>query len=248
MGDKVPHNGEPYRKTVLKSLVPAGAESLLDVGSGPINPGYAYSECARSITCIDWNMKVFAEVGPHLRCIEGDFTAHDFGGERFDVVILGDVFEHIPVSKETAFVEKLVSLMKPGGCACISVPHAGDYAFLDPYQVKPRLQRALRKVGLYHNEFNGCCDVTKGHKHYTLDQLCSAFRPLVCEEVVYWGYLFDPLVNWADALRGKIGFAPFYGYLTSRHQKELTRRFGEKSYNLGVRFRLDARPDVVGRN
>ncbi|WP_237712418.1 class I SAM-dependent methyltransferase [Pedosphaera parvula] len=58
--------------------------------------------------------------------IRGDFLAHDFGNQKFDVISFWAVMEHL--SEPKRFLEKAVSILKPGGLCIILVPNMQSLA------------------------------------------------------------------------------------------------------------------------
>jgi 2-polyprenyl-3-methyl-5-hydroxy-6-metoxy-1,4-benzoquinol methylase len=224
------------RTSIIRSLLPERPARLLDVGCGPITADYPFADKAQSVTCIDWNLKAPNMLPANVECVNADFTAIDLAPEAYDSVIAADVFEHILLEQEPLFVSKCVAALRSGGSMVISVPHSGTFACLDPYQVKPTIQRTLSYFGLYKPVHNGCCDIRKGHKHYSLEELASKFSPLQVSKVVYFGYVFDPLFSWAVALsRGSRRF-PGISWLQKGLRKELDHDFGPHSFNIAVSF------------
>jgi 2-polyprenyl-3-methyl-5-hydroxy-6-metoxy-1,4-benzoquinol methylase len=224
------------RTSIICSLLPERPERLLDVGCGPINSDYPYAEKARHVTCIDWSLRASNAVPSNVECLNADFTQIDLAPDAYDSVIAADVFEHILLEQEPLFVSKCVSVLKPGGHMIISVPHRGTFACLDPYQVKPTIQRILRWLGMYKSVHNGSCDIRKGHKHYSLEELAAAFRPLRVSQVIYFGYLFEPLLNWAIALSTGRDRLPGLSWLERGRHRELDRDYGRRSFNIVVSF------------
>jgi SAM-dependent methyltransferase len=224
------------RTSIICSLLPEHPERLLDVGCGPIDCNYPYAGKARHVTCIDWSPRSNNSVPSNVECVNADFTQIDLAQDAYDFVIAADVFEHILLEQERLFVSKCVSVLKPGGSMIISVPHRGTFACLDPYQVKPTIHRILRWLGMYEGVHNGCCDIRKGHKHYSLEELAAAFLPLRVSRVVYFGYFFDPLVNWAFALSTGRGRLPGSSWLERGRHRELNRDYGRRSFNIVVSF------------
>jgi SAM-dependent methyltransferase len=94
-----------------------------------------------------------------------------------DVAVMHDVLEHI--DSEAAAVERLASLVRPGGLAVVSVP-------------------ALESLFGYHDE-------QLGHfRRYTRTTLQRALRPhFDIETVRYFGMSMVPVAFWFSRLRGK---------------------------------------------
>jgi 2-polyprenyl-3-methyl-5-hydroxy-6-metoxy-1,4-benzoquinol methylase len=224
-----------YRKSLIRSLIPTKVARLLDVGSGPIFPDYVYADRAKSITCVDWNMVKIGDVPGHIETLSGDFVNLDLPRD-FDAVVAADVFEHILIEDEEAFIAKCVSSLKPGGKLIVSVPHRGTFAWLDPYEVKPLLHRILARFDLVKGVHNGSCDIRKGHKHYRVDELRECFSRLTFEQVRYFGYLFDPLLTWAYAVFGEQSRNPLVKWLERRAEAEFQRSYGTKAFNMIVVF------------
>jgi 2-polyprenyl-3-methyl-5-hydroxy-6-metoxy-1,4-benzoquinol methylase len=224
------------RTSIIRSLLPEYSERLLDVGCGPISSEYAYADKASRVTCIDWKLKTSGAIPPNVECRDGDFTSMDLAPNAYDSIIAADVFEHVQLEHEPLFVNKCALLLKPGGTVVISVPHQGTFAFLDPYQVKPAIYRTLAQLHLYKAAHNGFCDIRKGHKHYSLQELVDRFSPLRLSQVVYFGYVFDPLHTWAVALSGGSRRIPGTSMLEQARWKELNHDYGERSFNVAVSF------------
>ena len=224
------------RTAVIHSLLPERPARLLDVGCGPITSDYPFADKAQQVTCVDWNLKTPSSLPSHVECLCADFTSMELPPESYDSVIAADVFEHILLEQESVFVDKCVSALRPGGSMIISVPHRGTFACLDPYQVKPAIHRILSHLRLYKGVHNGFCDIRKGHKHYSLEELKEKFSALTVSQVVYFGYLFDPLVSWAIALSRGTGKIPGFSWLQRALSRELDRDYGARSFNIVVSF------------
>jgi 2-polyprenyl-3-methyl-5-hydroxy-6-metoxy-1,4-benzoquinol methylase len=217
-------------------MLPEHSERLLDVGCGPLTSDYPYADKALRVTCVDWKLKTSGSLPSNIECLGGDFTSMDLEPNTYDSIVAADVFEHVLLEQEPLFVRKCVSSLRPGGNMVISVPHQGTFACLDPYRVKPLIHRALAGLGLYKDIHNGSCDIRKGHKHYALQELTNKFRPLQLSRVVYFGYLFDPLLSWAVALSRGSGRIPGFSWLQQAQRRELSRDYAERSFNIAVSF------------
>lgn len=224
------------RVAMVKELLPTGLETMLDVGCGRVSPDYPYLDHAARITCVDWNPRIIEPVPDQIAVRSGDFLEMDFEEGSFDAVLCADVFEHVALEQEASFAAGCARFLKPGGTLVVSVPHAGTYAWLDPFEVKPFWNRVQHHLGMHPQMHNGFCDIRKGHKHYTEAELRAAFAPLELTETRRWGYLYDPLASWADGLQRKLGFAPGAARIAQACTTEYGQDFGEKSFNIAVAF------------
>jgi predicted SAM-dependent methyltransferase len=221
---------------MIKDLLPSQSETMLDVGCGRIDWDYPYQDHAERITCVDWNPRIIGPTPGNIDVRMGDFLEIDFQPDSFDTILCADVFEHVSLEQEAAFAAGCVRLLKSGGTMVVSVPHAGTYQWLDPFQIKPTLHRMMNRVGLHPEMHNGFCDIRKGHKHYTLDELSESFAPLEVAEIRRWGYFFDPLASWSNGLQRKLGFSPSHTRISEACAAEYTREYGDRSFNIAVSF------------
>jgi trans-aconitate 2-methyltransferase len=59
----------------------------------------------------------------NLKFIHADAANHDFGTQLFDVIVLPDVLEHIPIELHHQLFEKLAKVLKPSGFIFIHIPN-----------------------------------------------------------------------------------------------------------------------------
>ncbi len=106
--------------------------SLLDLGCGD---GRFISELAkdsdedRRLTGIDYSKRAIAlakALNPGLDYRVSDIIRDDPGTEKYDVVTLIEVIEHIRPDDLPAFVESAVSFLRPGGRLVLTVPHRNN--------------------------------------------------------------------------------------------------------------------------
>lgn len=225
------------RIRMIRTLLGGPVGSLLDIGSGRVAPDYPYLDLAGRITCVDWNPRIIPPTPDKIEIRTGNFLDMDIVPDSFDAAICADVFEHVPLEQEAAFAAAAARALRPGGLLIVSVPHAGRHAWLDPYQVKPALHRALSRLGLYRRTHNGFCDIRKGHKHYTAAEIAAAFAPLEVVATRHWGHLCDPLLSWSEGLGRKTGIAPFRDRLARGCAVEFDRDYGPASFNMAMALR-----------
>ena len=102
--------------------------SLLDVGCGDgrfIADLYKDYPSIR-LKGVDYSEKAVAlakAMNPGLDYAVADIFQDDLGGEKFDVVSLIEVIEHIPPKDLPDFIGCCLSFLKPGGRLVVTVPH-----------------------------------------------------------------------------------------------------------------------------
>src|SRR5690606_6365668 len=80
-------------------------------------------------------------VRANVSFLHGDFLSHDFGGELFDTVILGEVLEHL--LQPAAFIDAAADLLVENGRLIVTVPfgindfpdHKHTFYLLEPYRL-----------------------------------------------------------------------------------------------------------------
>jgi 2-polyprenyl-3-methyl-5-hydroxy-6-metoxy-1,4-benzoquinol methylase len=112
---------------VFECLEKISFSSLLDIGCGDGRflaemeerfPGKRYCGIDISSTAINWARRM----APDVSFTVGDITSGKFD-ERFDVVTLLDVIEHIPQAELGPFIHAVSATLRPGGCMVLTVPH-----------------------------------------------------------------------------------------------------------------------------
>ncbi len=115
----------------LVALLPASCRALLDVGcaTGALGAGLKAQRPGARVVGIEVDAAMAAEAERRLdRTIVGDVERWDevgaaLAGQRFDCIVCGDVLEHLRDPWTT--LERLVSLLEPGGYALLSLPNIG---------------------------------------------------------------------------------------------------------------------------
>jgi SAM-dependent methyltransferase len=106
----------------LEALIEPGGRALdLGCGTGPV--AFRLEELGARVTAIDLTVAMIerareeaAQRGSNVEFIQGDILAHDFGDERFDLVVcLGDVLQDIPHEAFGALRDRVHEILKPGG-------------------------------------------------------------------------------------------------------------------------------------
>jgi len=203
----------------LSLLVP-GAGPLLDAGC---NVGALLAEAARRgvqpLSGIDVNAAALQQAQLLLEPLGGAQLAQapvealPFADGSFALAFCLEVLEHVPPPRRRAALEELHRVLRPGGRLCLSVPHAGAFAVLDPHNARfrfPRLHRlAANVLGGSGREagFAGGSAEVEWHHHFSHPELVALADGLfTVEDVRYRGALLEPLTNaleWPFYRRGQ---------------------------------------------
>jgi len=123
----VPEVGAQVRIGSVLGKLPRTASSILDIGCGP---GMLLGQLERAfpranVVGIEIDSDA-AEIArrAHARCsiVQGDFLTTEFEPASFDCAISIDVLEHVGMSELPAFVKRVRSVLRPGGCFVVHVP------------------------------------------------------------------------------------------------------------------------------
>lgn len=178
-------------KTTLELLAAAANccehwNSFLDIGAGSGRYSIALLSRFQHGTAIE------ATPDPELVTLgkDANYTLHtgffaDISlSEQFDLIFMGDVFEHIPPAEIPAFVVTLSSLQEAGGVIHLLTPNA---LFCGPASAS-EIYFAKNDIG-HHGHY----------KHYLPNEIADLFSPLGYE-VIWQGYEESHARQWLRAL------------------------------------------------
>jgi 2-polyprenyl-3-methyl-5-hydroxy-6-metoxy-1,4-benzoquinol methylase len=111
-------------------LIPPGSR-VLEIGAGPGHMTRALARRDCIVTAVEINEALAASARRACeRVIVVDVESQDFEGqlgeERFDIVLLGDVLEHLKAPEE--FLGRLRCRLTPGGCLVVCLPNVAHGA------------------------------------------------------------------------------------------------------------------------
>jgi len=152
--------------------------SILSVGAGPAFVEFVLSrELALNVTVFDFeeaivrNSHQYATHG--FQAISGNFVQDlaRLGNKRFDLIIFGEIVEHIPMPPDKQF-EILRRHLNPGGHLVVTTPNIANL-----YNIR-KLVRGKNIIARADRLFSPvCADFESVHRReYVLDEICTAMR------------------------------------------------------------------------
>ena len=127
--------------------------------------------------------------------VQGDGTQLPFKNERFDLVALSQVLEH--VNDDSKMIQEIWRVLKPNGVFLLSCPHNGLFTFLDPLNFKHYFPKIYAFLQL-NKKSNKSAEVF--HRHYSLFQLQNLLQGFKIESIYRGGLLIRPLISIADGI------------------------------------------------
>lgn len=155
--------GEKFNKrhrsifNILKSNGLTPWHNVLEIGCGSGLLSNVISQYAKFVTAIDSSpqriQSAIKQFG-HRRNIlflQADATQYQYPSHAYDVILLPDVLEHIPIAQHNALFCQLASALKPSGFILIHIPDPLFLSFVR--QHKPAaLQPIDQSLSLQHIE------------------------------------------------------------------------------------------------
>lgn len=231
--------------------LPAGCERVLDGGCAF---GYGTAPLAAKAKIVygcDPSPDLIARARANCPGVEFEICPLEktpYASESFDAITLTDVLEH--VADETAALDELFRVLKPGGRLIITTPHKGLFGFMDPdnyaWHLRTRFPRLFRRLFRMKHGRDPVSKVgyESKHRHYSLDDFrallgISTFRGhFEIEKVFYGGLLCGVLGSNLFEVLSVLTGADFAGRLLRPLEKladwDYFINYGKLSYNIGI--------------
>ncbi|WP_439101096.1 class I SAM-dependent methyltransferase [Congregibacter sp.] len=118
---------------VLRGVFQRGASHACDVGAGSGRDALWLAELGWTVTAVEPSaaMREIALEKPHSRvhwiddCLP-ELATVSAGSQRFDLILLSAVWQHLDPLQRTRAVQALCALLVPGGKLAISLRHGSD--------------------------------------------------------------------------------------------------------------------------
>lgn len=176
---------------------------------------------------------------PSVPVVCGNVEHLPFAACSFDAIVMLEVIEH--TGSDIAAVGEIRRVLKVGGTLLLSTPHAGVFAFLDPYNLRRAIQRrfpiaysaAERLVRFESGQFT---DNLERHRHYRLEELATLLeRDFGIRAVYRGGLLLYPVMAALISVVARLWSSPMVLHWMYRLLNwDFRRRFGRLSYNVMI--------------
>jgi SAM-dependent methyltransferase len=153
------------------------SETALDIGSSISSLLWHLREKADRVVAIDVDLLSLTElssVRAPVLPVQASSRALPIRSGSVDTVFLLDVLEH--VDDERATIDEIDRVLRPNGKMILSVPNKGSFQFLDPQNLR------LRVNGRLNDKFR--------HRHYSLAELVKVLSPRFRIIRCHYGGLF----------------------------------------------------------
>lgn len=125
-------------EALISALNPRDGDKIIDVGCGDGFYLHLLSnlDLKLNLTGADFDVRALGSAkrnlaGKKIRLLKGDLMSKlPFENNSFDKAIMSEVAEHLP--EDVKGLKEVYRVLKPGGIACITVPHANYPFFWDP--------------------------------------------------------------------------------------------------------------------
>lgn len=156
--------GVNYISTIeflLERLAALDIESLIDIGCGDgrLTREIALGLRPSKLLGVDYSRRAISLAQAmnqdlrNLSFVRADITApHELG--VFDVAVLMEVFEHIPLDMAMGFIEGVRRLVKPGGRLLLTVPHKNKSLEYKHFQ-----HFSLKSISYYLQDYFDIVDI-----------------------------------------------------------------------------------------
>lgn len=176
---------------------------------------------------------------PNVSLACADVEHLPFADSSFDAIVMLEVIEH--TRSDVAAIAELRRVLKVGGILVLSTPHAGLFAFLDPYNLRRAMQRtfpvAYKVAGrLVRFESGQYTDNLERHRHYRLEEQSSLLECDFIIRAVYRGGLcLYPLMAGSISVMGRLwNNSSALRWMFRLLNWDFRCRFGPLSYNLMI--------------
>lgn len=232
--------GSGQAHLAAKWLLPG--RRLLEVGCSTGYLTKRFSEKAERAFGLDINVQALADARrrhPDIPVVCSDVEHLPFMESSFDAIVMLEVVEHTRSDK--AALAEIRRVLKPGGILVLSTPHAGIFAFLDPYNLRKSFQDRLPRFSslagrLVRFESGQFTENLEHHRHYRLTEISLLLGPEFKIRAVHrGGLLLYPLAAASISVAGRLwGNTRLLQWLYRLLKFDFDHRFGPLSYNLMI--------------
>ena len=222
------------RGKLILDWIPYNIGKALDIGCASGDYLIQYSKKCEKIFGVDPNVELIRKAKidyPKIEFRVGTAENLSFKDETFDLVIMGDVLEH--VKDENKSLDEIYRVLKKDMLLIVTVPHKGLFSFMD-----------IDNYSWYYRKLFGIKTDKPGyqnkHKHYSLKDLEKLFLKKF-EILNYYRsslFLLPFILNFRLLIRHILGEKTeerVKPYLDRIMNFDFSVRYGRVSYCIGVK-------------
>ncbi len=241
LGEEVLEQVGTGQARLAATWLPA-ARRLLEIGC---STGYLTGRFvgrAERVFGLDINLRALrsARRRPHgVPVVCSDVENLPFADACFDAIVMLEVLEHTRRDKDA--LAEVRRVLRVGGTLILSTPHAGMFAFLDPYNVRRAIQHRFPRLyaaagRLVRFESGQFTDNLERHRHYGLAELVSLLEPGFAIRGVYrGGLLLYPLLGACASIVARVSRSSrLFRGLHALVNWDFSRQCGRHSYNVMI--------------
>ncbi len=171
--------------------------TILEVGCGF---GVLSRELSRfgRVTGMDLSPKgveIARRQNPDITFFHGDALNHDFGDDKYDIVVNSEVIEHIPRESRKRFINVLADRLNPGGYLILTTPNKAVSDHISTFQLIEEHFTRQELVELLEPRFD-ICELTTIHRVFPVlghkSKLFQAIRAGLYEILRLRGIIENP--------------------------------------------------------
>lgn len=198
------------RTEYISKSVKQKVDKILDIGCGYGSQLGALRKKSNELWGIDMDEEILSEAKksyPGVNFILQSATNIQFESNKFDVVILSEVIEHVGDKNKIAVINEAWRVLKPGGLFLFTAPYNGIFSWLDHLDFKRKFTYIYRSY-MRFSKYKPRTPIVIGHKHLSLNEISKLFNKKFEIENIEFSGLFMSIINWILVIGRRLNLFP----------------------------------------